>query len=247
MFINTLNEQTFPEEPIFPLVTYNPKTKIWKCVGTGFFINPFGIFVTAKHVVLNNDGINYKTLYGVQTTSKKEIHLRPVQSLGLHEEADISVGFLGNRRLHGGENVKAEIATSFSLNLGKLEIGNVVRTFAFPQTKRDDSEYGKVEFTFEGKWSVGEIVEYLPEGSLIVRNKCYKTTMDIDDGASGGPVLKNNLVVGVNSCGIELNEGESPKAIITPIDYILDLEVRLEGRLISTKELIEMGDISVKD
>lgn len=80
----------------------------------------------------------------------------------------------------------------------------------------------------------------------MVRNRCYQTTMTIEHGASGGPVLKNDLVVGINSSGMDLPEGEIPISFITPIDLILDLSVPNGDQLISIKELVTNGSINAK-
>lgn len=244
MFKNSLGRETYQEEPIFPLVSYDPDTGIWKCVGTGFFIQGCGGFVTAKHVFFDNKGNHLPTLYAVQTTLKMERHIRTLNHFVVHPEADIAVGFLGSRRLKGGVNMTPEIATSFILNFDKLNIGDSVRTYAFPLTEKKDLDDGQVEFTFAGKWAAGTVVDFHEEGSPIVKNRCYQTTMTIEHGASGGPVLKNNLVVGINSSGMNLPEGEVPVSFITPIDLILDLSVPNDDKQISIKELVASGSIS---
>lgn len=246
MFKNSLGSETYQEEPIFPLVTYNSDKNIWRCVGTGFFIQGYGGFATAKHVFFDNDGKHLPTLYAVQTTSKMERHIRLLKHFVVHPEADIAVGFLGKRRLEGGVDVTPEIATSFMLNFEKLNIEDSVRTYAFPLTQTENLEDGEFEFTFEGKWATGKIVDFHEDGSPLVRNKCYQTTMIIEHGASGGPVLKNNLVVGINSSGMTLPEGEVPVSFFTPIDLILDLSVPNDNKLISIKDLVANGSIATK-
>jgi hypothetical protein len=243
MFKNSLGTQTLIEEPIFPLVSYNPDTNIWKCVGTGFFIQGLGGFVTAKHVFLDNSGQPLPTLYGVQTTATNERHLRPIKHVVTHPNADICIGMLGKRRLRGGVNVDPEIATAFSLKFQRLDNGDKVKSYAFPLTEKDSLETGEFEFTFQGKWAVGEIVDFHEKGSPVVRNRCYQTTMNIEHGASGGPVLRNDLVIGINSSGMEVMENETPISFVTPIDLILDLSVPNGQDLITVKELVDNGSI----
>ena len=246
MFKNSLGTETYQEEPIFPLVSYNPDNNTWKCVGTGFFIQPYGGFVTAKHVFFDNDGKHLPTLFAVQTTSKMERHIRLLKHFIVHPDADIAVGFLGNRRLKGGVDVTPEIAPSFTLDFEKLNTGDKVRTYAFALTQTEKLGDGEFEFTFAGKWADGNVVDFHEDGSPLVRNKCYQTTMTIDHGASGGPVLKNNLIVGINSSGMTLPDGDIPISFITPIDLILDLSVPQDDKLISTKELVKNGSIAAK-
>ncbi len=65
--------------------------------------------------------------------------------------------------------------------------------------------------------------------------------MDVDQGASGGPVIKNSRVIGINSSGME-----GIYSAATPIDLILDLHVpSKDKKIISVKELIEGGYIFV--
>jgi hypothetical protein len=241
MFKNYLGTDTLIEEPIFPLVSFNPETGVWKCVGTGFFIQGLGGFVTAKHVFFDNECNPLPTLYGVQTTAANERHLRPIKHVVPHTEADICVGMLGKRRLQGGINIDPEIATSFSLNFKKLDSGDKVRTYAFPLTETNALEGGEYEFTFSGKWAAGEIVDFHEEGSPVVRNRCYQTTMLIEHGASGGPVIKNNLVIGINSSGMDVMENEIPFSFVTPIELILDLSVPNGKGTITIKELVKEG------
>lgn len=175
-----------------------------------------------------------------------ERHIRVLKHFVAHPEADIAVGFLGKRRLKGGVDVTPEIATSFILNFEKLNVGDSVRTYAFPLTQTENLGDGQFGFTFAGKWATGNIVDFHEDGSPLVRNRCYQATMIIEHGASGGPVLKNNLVVGINSSGMTLPEGEVPISFVTPIDLILDLSVPNDDKLISIKELVANGSIAAK-
>lgn len=246
MFKNSLGEEVDQEVPIFPLISYNPDRNVWKCVGTGFFIQPLGGFVTAKHVFYENDGNHLPTLYAVQTTAAGERHVRTLKHFVPHPWADIAIGFLGKRRLQGGQNVTPEVSVPFTLNFAALNVGDYVRTYAFPLTETEASDDGSHQFTFAGKWSAGTVVDCHEEGSPLVRNKCYQTTMTIEHGASGGPVLKDDLVVGVNSSGMNVMEGEIPISFITPIEFILDLSVPQDDRMIPVKELIDGGSINAK-
>ena len=232
---------------IFPIVTFNPETKKWKCLGTGFFINPVGAFASAKHLYINSDGKAEQTLFGIQNVNNKEYHLRPVTNLVIHKNADLMIGTLGKRRLPG-KNIQPVLTKYFGLDLQKLNNGDEVTTFAFPNTKSIDfnDELNSIEFTFKGVFSKGNIVDFYEGGSPVVKNRCYQTNMPIDSGASGGPVFKKSHIVGVNSSSLSLMEGEEPISFITPIDYILDLQVQENGKFINVKELISRGYIKTK-
>lgn len=248
MIKNSLGRTLSSEEPIFPLLSFDPKTSTWKCLGTGFFIHNFGGFVTAKHVFFDDDGKHVPTLYAVQTTESQERHLRVIRHFVAHPNADVGVGFLGQHRLVDGTNVKPEIATCFQIDTEPLSIGDQIRTFAFPLTTTElDEQENSFEFTFMGNWSGGIIKECHEEGFSLLRNKCYQTTMKIESGASGGPVLRNNLVVGVNSTGYDVSEDEEPISLISPIELIFDLAVPTGSTTKTIKMLIEEGYILAKD
>lgn len=70
--------------------------------------------------------------------------------------------------------------------------------------------------------------------------------MQMDSGASGGPVLKNLYIVGVNSSSFTLPKGKEPISFITPIDYILDLHRKADGKLMSIRKLVEKGHIKTE-
>lgn len=232
-------------EVIFPIVTFNPDTNTWKCLGTGYFINPVGAFVTAKHLLFLEGKQMEKTLYGIQNIDNKEYHVRPVKQLIPHKEADIMIGTLGKRRLEQ-KNLPAMLSKHFVLDFESLENGDKIYTYAYPNTKSKTLGNPMTEFTFTREFSKGEIVDYHPDGTLKVKNRCYQTTMEIKSGASGGPVLKDGYIVGVNSSSFDLMDGEEPISFITPIDYILDLSVKENGKQIPVKELIENDYIKTK-
>ena len=233
---------------IFPIVTFNPITKKWKCLGTGFFINPVGAFASAKHLFIDSDGKVEQTLFGVQNVNNKEYHLRPVTNLVIHNKADLMIGTLGKRRLPL-KNVQPELTKYFVLDFEKLNNGDEVNTYAFPNTISDEfnDELNSIEFTFTGVYSKGNVIDFHEEGSPVVRNRCYQTNMHFESGASGGPVFRKGHIVGVNSSAMTLLEGEEPISFITPIDYILDLNVKEKDKIISVNELISGGFIKTKD
>jgi len=246
MFKNSLGQEVYQEEPIFPLFSCEPNKKMCKCIGTGFFIHGQGVFVTAKHIFIDNLDKRLSTLYAIQTTSKGDRHIRPVKYPLLHPKADIAVGLLGESRLPNKSDVQTEIAAYFKLNFSELQRDDKIKTYAFPLSQTEELKKDEFEFTFGGKWSYGTVVNFYKNGVSLLKNKCYQTTMAIEHGASGGPVLKDNLVVGVNSTGWDVLKGEAPISFITPIDLILELSVRVGDRTVSFKELIENKVIKVK-
>jgi V8-like Glu-specific endopeptidase len=232
-----LKKNNLIQEAVFPIVTFNPINKEWKCLGTGYFINPKGAFATAKHLFMNSDKKTEPTLYGIQKVSDDEYHVRPISKLIAHGNADIMIGTLGPRRLPNN-NLKPADSKYFKLDLNKLDNGDLISTYAYPNSKREQLQNNSYEFTFQGDYATGKIIDF-HERSPVVENRCYQTNMRMESGASGGPVLKDNHIVGVNSSSFTLIEGEEPISYITPIDFILDLSVYENKRIISVNELIK--------
>jgi hypothetical protein len=232
-------------EAIFPIVTYNPDTHIWNCLGTGYFINPTGAFATARHLFFKNGKQTEQTLYGIQNINNEEYHLRPVTQLISHKNADVMIGTLGKRRIEK-KDYPAKISKYFALDFEQMANDDEISTFAYPKTLRKELKSGETEFTFTGKFSKGVIVDYHEDGISKLKNRVYQTNMNIESGASGGPVIKNGYVVAINSSSYNIIDGGEPISFITPIDYILDLSVKENGKIISVKELIENKYIKTK-
>lgn len=235
------------KETVFPIVTYDPETNKWKCLGTGFFISPVGAFITAKHLFMDSDNKMEPTLYGIHNINNKEYHVRIVKKLVVHKNSDFLIGLLGNRKLSTKKDVHPQLSKFSVLDFEPLQTGDEIYTYSFPNTTREDFQNESTEFTFNGTFSYGKIIDFHPNGSPVVRNKCYQTNMKIDSGASGGPVFKKGYIVGVNSSSFALPENEEPISFITPIDYILDLIVEENGEKISVRDLIKEGYIKTKD
>jgi hypothetical protein len=231
-------------EEIFPLITFDPDKKIWKCLGTGFFINPIGAFISAKHVFMDSDGKMQKTLYSAHEPTDGEPYIRTIRQIVVHPDADILIGLLGKKRIKN-ENFDAGESQFCKIDFELLNNGDEICTLAFPNSQREDLNESEVEFTFTRRLSKGKVIDY-HDRSPVVENRCYQTNMKVDSGASGGPVFKNGYIIGVNSSGYSLAEGEEPLSFITPIDYILDLEVKEKNKMVAVKELVEKGFIKTK-
>ena len=69
--------------------------------------------------------------------------------------------------------------------------------------------------------------------------------MEIKSGASGGPVLRGNHLIGVNSSSFDMGATEDPISFITPIQQIFDLTLKdSDGRKTSIKELMDSGHMA---
>jgi hypothetical protein len=244
------NDIINPFDSIFPIMTGNIKTKEFVFIGTGFFINSNGGFITAKHVMFpNNDNKPINPFFAIQTVNGNKHYIRYIEQFVPHGNADIAIGMLKSDTYQGDTPIKLPINTSF-LKLSKVQpnIGQSVSTFAYPKSgiyREDESQVG----IFNGSWQEGKIEEYLPDGrdKIFLPSECYRTSLLIEGGASGGPVILNGKVIGINSTGYDLIDDSSPISYITPISKILDLQVIVgPGQKETVSNLIKDGKIIIE-
>lgn len=190
----------------------------------------------------------FEMIMGIQTLSNKESVTRDISHLSIHPQADIVLGRLGNLARDGKANeVMYEPAPPFILSFNKLDINDNIMAFGYPRVEKEVVGT-ETTFKFTGVWSEGLVKDFCPDGSPLLKNsRCYQTSMHIESGASGGPVFKNSLVVGINSTGWHLEEDEEPLSYITPIDYICDLQFELkDSQVVTIKELVKNKFIQVQ-
>ena len=123
-------------------------------------------------------------------------------------------------------------------------VGEHVATFAYPNTMIEPTEIGQ-RLHFNPDFYEGLIEEYFPNGFGLLRGPCYRTSMVIHSGASGGPVASpSGSVFAVNSTGMKgMNLSH-----VSRIDEILSLTLIVDsedGReVISIAELSRSGQIT---
>jgi len=248
-FLSGSESQVDSEDSIFPIFRQQ-RTGLWEVVGTGFFITKTGIFVTAKHVL--------ETLFdhkGTQTHAPALLHLlpssqyliRPILRAAMHPTADLAVGVAAPMN----HNPTGEPLTNQRLRLTTCQppVGSRVATYACPNAsisiRRDGQQIELWPAFYEG-----EVLDYYPNGrdSVILPGPCYRTTILLHGGASGGPVFDiEGRVFAVNSTGFQ-NERTS---FVSAIQDILSLsvdDVLLLGesmpRSVPVLELTRLGHIS---
>jgi S1-C subfamily serine protease len=233
------------EQCIFPIIHFERTAQKFFCLGTSFLINGLGIFVTAKHVIDKIDHSN-EMLMLVQYLSNKAPVSRSISCLSIHPNADIAVGMLDIARDPlTAQPVDYEIAPNCRVSLELMQPSWLVTGYGYPHIENNVVN-NQTKFDIEGKWSQGEVVELHPEGIGLLKNSCYQTTMHIESGASGGPVFNDGCVVGINSSSFDLMGDENPISFITPIGYILDLQIDFKNELKTIRELISEKEIIIK-
>ena len=125
-----------------------------------------------------------------------------------------------------------------------MEAGTELAGFGYPKTEKITNE-NLHTFSFKGTWSQGIVDDYHPDGFSRLKNKCYQTNMVIESGCSGGPVFNDGYVVGINSSRFEMSFEDKPISFITPVDYLFDLQLPIENKLMSIKDMAEKGRVIV--
>lgn len=209
--------------PILTMVDFGTPHQRYQYVATASFIHPRGVFVTAKHTLLNNDGTALMPAITIHQYGRF-LCVRHLQYFKFHPADDIAIGELNEHCVHnnmrfGPRNLVAAIPTA----IGEIAVDHYIRSFAYPR-----SDLGPVQKDFQqnanfiGDWSEGNVEEYLPNGRdlTFLPGRCYRTSMPVLAGASGGPVFnEEGFMIGVNSTSF----GEEPPSHITPLDGMLDL------------------------
>ena len=194
------------QRAIFPIVRYDSDGKL-HLVGTGFFITTNGLFITAKHVlmdgVFDSEGHQLYPIGIIQFVEDNIYIQRPLLRCALHPVADVTVGVAAPMQNKRGQPLSNPI---LGLSLTAPAIGSRVVTYAYPRHANVIFESGTQAVHLMPSWYDGNLEEYYPSGRdrVILPTPCFRTSMFVHGGASGGPVFSSaGSVFGVNSTGIE--------------------------------------------
>jgi S1-C subfamily serine protease len=235
-----------PNEVVFPILRRDASRKL-HLVGTGFFIAENGIFVTAKHNLFQKPGVPYEALMILQFAPGNKYHQRPVHRCVWHPVADVAVGVAWP--MHHTKTAQALSNKVLRLSANAPPVEARVATYAYPKTTIVHRSPQVVHT--EPAFFEGELIEYLPDGRdrILLPGPCFRTSMVIHGGASGGPVIApDGRVFGINSTGFD-NDFLS---YVSPISEILQLGisgVRVPGasdaRVVTVRELADHGFVSL--
>lgn len=188
-------------EAVFLIVKQEPDGQ-FQLIGTGFFIAENGVFATAKHVlmdVLDGDERQTHPIGLIQFLPGNQYILRPIDRCTSNTIADVSVGVAKPARHNiTGEPLPNKIVT---LTVVPPIPGARVATYAYPKTVARESELHFFPAFYDGLME-----EHFPDGrdKVIHPAPCYRTSIHVHGGASGGPVFRpDGDVFGINSTGID--------------------------------------------
>ena len=232
-------------QAIFPIVTQR-QDGLFVPIGTGFFVAENGIFVTAAHVVkaVLDEQDNATGPFGIfQFLPGNHFSVRPIHRATRHLVADVAVGVA--TPMHHNTTGMPMPNKILTLAASPPSIGSSVCTYAYP---KPDIQPGKPQVVhFKSGFFDGSLLEHHPHGrdKVVLPGPCFRTTMVIHGGTSGGPVIgSNGAVFAVNSTGFD----DDQLSYVTCISEVLDLAIPgvvLPGsptpRITTLRELSEGG------
>lgn len=216
---------TYPTEAIFPIYNFSAENNyaISQLVGTGFFIHPLGVFLTARHVAAAiNQNDRPFVVYRVGTTPEASSVLEGANVMYVisSPDSDIAVG-----RIHAivdpnTGNIRVNRTMMLTAECPKID--DRIATIAFPFSRVKDDNTAE----WNPMFSQGTVVHFFDKSrGGMLNHPCWQTTMRIPGGASGGPVVNDvGVVFAVNSTEFEYEGGQSD-SYITPITNSLLLHV----------------------
>jgi hypothetical protein len=237
----------------FPLLTHDDRG-LWSLIGTGFYISSDGLFVTAAHVIddVLEKGRQAAPLVIMHLWSEiglfgpQSYFLRPIAQCWLGDTADIALGVAA----HATNNSTGGPLSHWSwpLSWEPLTVGQHAATYAFPNHSIEQAA-GHQTFCFQPdlyRGAVSEIGEFRDAG--LVPYPYMHVSFRIHGAASGGPVVSDNAVVGVN-CRYMEPDGPGVVAQIRNLqDSFIDDAV-LSGESVPRRalfsELVKAGAVRV--
>lgn len=230
---------------IFPIVTQR-NDGLFVAIGTGFFVAEQGIFITAAHVVeavLDEQGKATGPFGIFQFLPGGTYYVRPIHRVTRHLVADVAVGIAApmSHNLTGAPMPNKILA----LAAKPPKVGSSVATYAYPKT---DIQPGKPQVVrFVSGFFDGTLLEHHPNGRdrVVLPGPCFRTSMVIHGGASGGPVVgADGKVFAVNSTGFDGDTLSYVSCISEALDLAIT-NVTLPGspkpRTTTLRELSQLG------
>jgi hypothetical protein len=185
----------------FPLVTHDADG-IWRLVGTGFYVNDSGFFVTARHVIdeVCQEGSQVAPLLIMHLHSQSglfgasECHFRPIGQCWTSGVADVAFGAAATAT----NKITGEVMKNWTWTLS-CEVParqSLVHTYAFPNhVVVDDGR--RIRFAphaYSGRvLSSGDFRD-----RVMVPFPYIEVDFRIHGAASGGPIISGRYVAGIN-------------------------------------------------
>jgi hypothetical protein len=240
----------------FPLITHDTEGR-WRLVGTGFYVNDGGFFVTARHVIeeVCREGTQAMPLLIMHLHSQSglfgapESHFRPLGQCWTSDTADVAFGAAATAT----NKITGEIMKNWTWTLSceTPPIESLVHTYAFPNhvVIEDGRRIRFAPHVYSGKLlSYGEFRD-----RVMVPFPYMEVNFRIHGAASGGPMISGSHVVGINctECSENLDHPPGPgfgARSCCLVDAFLDnviLPSESLARRVTFDELVSAGVLNV--
>ena len=205
--------------PIIKALTYSDGREVHKLIGTGFFLDPTGMFLSARHVFTGKEsafdmegasGIAVYCAHAVNLQRKIVLRHIDIFSIKIHSHTDIAGGRVEmNQYGRGDRSITPDDLKQTAYiphaTADSVPVGSRIYTIAYPRTILG-YDPGNVKIHFQSDSFSGRITKHYPDGRdrSMIPWPCYETDMEIMSGASGGPVFvsgSGGVVFGVNCAG----------------------------------------------
>jgi hypothetical protein len=234
----------------FPILTHDEQGE-WRLIGTGFYVSPDGLFVTARHVVqdvLDQGGqVSPLAIFHLRGSfGPEEFLVRPVLQSWVGDSADIALGVAAEATNRVSGEVLSHLRWALSWNVPS--VGGRVATYAFPDHALLKTETGQT-IHFGPDLYPGSIQEVGDYRNQTMPYPYVQVDFRIHGAASGGPgVGPDGLVIGAN-CTEIVPDGPG---YLTQICCLRDAYIEgvpageTASRRITFAELVAMGTVEVR-
>jgi len=218
-FLDLDGTDTRGHQVIFPILK-QVKGDSLELIGTGFFICSAGLFASAKHVLrdcFDEKGNQKYPVCLLHFLPNNQYLFRHILWCSSHPTADVAIGL-------AAPSAEVESNGVLMLTTSSPTMGETVVTYAYPRT--EIKQVGTLEIlNFKPAFYEGRVVDFFPKGRdhCLLPGPCYQTSMVIDGGASGGPVVgESGRVFALNSTGWD---GVPDISFVSRIEEIFQLGI----------------------
>ena len=210
------------DRTIFPII-HQPRGGRPRLIGAGFFILPWGLFVTAGHLFEGNDIADDDAFDALVDLGGGNLRQIPIEEIHRSEERDVAFGIVS---MESDAPIVPVMQLPPIVTEGGAEpIGAPVFAHTLVQELRPLSP-DEVLFQRRYHWELGYAEEIHEHGRGFVRGRCFSTNIFAEGRSSGSPVFNSNgFVVGLVSMGLTPPDGQLPYSVITSIQEALDVPV----------------------
>ncbi|MGE2816179.1 S1 family peptidase [Mycobacterium heidelbergense] len=226
-----------------------------QCIGTAFNISPFGVWVTAAHVmdeadalVASTPGSNVGLVWVGSGVGENVVDLLggaiPINFCDRRPSSDLALLRTDLRRQNGHLYPLPHLNLSARMRRVGTPIAGLGYTRFNIQSDITNSDGRRIVVEPNFHMATGEVTRLYPErrDSAMLPSACFETSARFDGGMSGGPLIcQDGWVCGVVSTGGlgSDDDGYTSFASATPVIFLLELQEGAQTQ--SVYEMVQRG------